>query len=200
MKNVLVGVPVWEAREWNLPDRNDRSQKRVHTWPLTRACPYEGSRCASTSPSSERVKLPRGTCRSKWKGKKCQLCSHHSGAVGWHLPPPGAPRPAGSPALPSECAHIHLPPLCPNYFRSRETPDARRAPRRRQRPRLIHCAKAADATSRLRPVPWPAPGCVRAWSDGGEEVAICRRSPHPRGGPRPPGARSPVPSFLGCSN
>lgn len=152
------------------------------------------------SPSIERVKLPRGTCRSKWKGKKCQLCSHHSGAVGWHLPPPGAPCPACSPALPSERARTHLPPLCPNYFRSRETPDARRARRRRRRPRLIHCAKAADATSRLRPVPRPASGCSRAWRDWGWGT-ICRRFPLPtKGGPWPPGARSPVSSSPGCAN
>lgn len=165
------------------------------------ARPHEGARGASNPPSSERVNLPRGTCRSKWKGKKCQLCSHHSGAVGWHLPPPRAPRPACSPALPSERARIHLPPLCPNYFRSRETPDARRAPRRRRRRlRLIHCAKAADATSRLRPVPRPA--CAPGETGG---VAICRRYPPTQeAGPGPlgPGPQSPAPrpaliSFLG---
>lgn len=151
----------------NPRDSKDWSQKSLHTCPPSLARPHGGARDASNLPSSERVKLPLRTCRSKWKGKKCQLCSHHSGAVGWHLPPPRAPRPAGSPALPSERARTHLPPLCPNYFRSRETPDARRAPRRRRRPRLIHCAKAADATSRLRPVPRPAPGCVHAGRVGG---------------------------------
>lgn len=105
-----------------------------------------------------------------------------------------SPRPAhpARPAPPpsSRSARTHLPPLCPNYFRSRETPDARRAPQRRRRPRLIHCAKAADATSRLRPVPRPAPGCVRAWRDSGG-AAICRLSPIKRQAPAP---RGQVPS------
>lgn len=39
----------------------------------------------------------------------------------------------------------------------------------------------------------------RGWGDGGGD-AICRSSPHPRGGPQLPGARSPVPSFPGCTN
>lgn len=177
------------------------SLKRAYTpGPPTPARPQEGARGISNRPSSERVKLPRGTCRSKWKGKKCQLCSHHSGAVGWHLPPAPRTPPRRLPRPPLGArAHTHLPPLCPNYFRSRETPDARRAPqRRRRRPRLIHCAKAADATSRLRPVPRPAPGCVRAWRDGGERQFV--GAPPSRGGPRSPGAGSPVPSSPGCAN
>lgn len=176
------------------------SLKRAYTpGPPTLARPQEGARGISHRPSSERVKLPRGTCRSKWKGKKCQLCSHHSGAVGWHLPPAPRTPPRRLPRPPLGArAHTHLPPLCPNYFRSRETPDARRAPqrrRRRRRPRLIHCAKAADATSRLRPVPRPAPGCVRAWRDGGG-AAICRRSPLKRRAPVPRG-RVPSPQLPG---
>lgn len=113
-----------------------------------------------------------------------------------------SPRPAhpAGPAPPpsSRRARTHLPPLCPNYFRSRETPDARRAPQRRRRPRLIHCAKAADATSRLRPVPLPAPGCVRSWRDSGGRQFV--GAPPSRGRLRPPGARSPVPSSPGCTN
>ncbi|XP_062943714.1 keratinocyte proline-rich protein-like [Cynocephalus volans] len=115
-------------------------------------------------------------------------------AVGWHLPPPRVPHPACSPG-----ARTHLPPLCPNYFRSRETPDARRARRRRRppRPRLIHCAKAADETSCLRPVPRPAPGLhgLHGNRGGGHGSWAPARHPAPRWlqapGLRPPRRRGP---------
>ena len=167
------------------------SLKRADTpGPPTLARPREGARGLFNPPSNERVKLPRVTCRSKWKGKKCQLRSHHSGAVGWHLPPPRAPGPAGSPALPSERAHTP-PTALPKLFSIPGDSGCQ------TRSAAAAAAAAPDSLRQscrcdLPPAPCaPARAGLRARLERFGGGAICRRSPLKRQAPAP---RGQVPS------
>lgn len=196
--NVQVGPQPGRLRT-DLADRSDPSQRgSAHLTPALHR-PREGACTASRAPSSDRVKLPHGTCRSKWKGKKCQLRSHHSGAVGWHLPP--APHtPPGLLPRPPLGTRAHTPPTalpklfsipgdsgCQTRSAAAAVPDSLRQSCRCDLP-PAPCAPARTGLSaRLGEM------------EGGQFVGAF---PLPtKGGPcPPPGARSPVSSSPGCAN